>query len=48
MICQDITRDVKMGMEQGKSLTQIRKDVDHRYQEQGLTATATPLPPKGK
>ncbi len=48
MVCQDITRDVRRGLEQGKSLSQIRDDIDKRYQDQGLKPTDTPMPPKGK
>ncbi|MFZ5828422.1 MAG: hypothetical protein ACOY94_29315 [Bacillota bacterium] len=41
----DITRDVMVGLNKGKSLTQLRKEIDARYQAQGLTATPTPMPP---
>jgi hypothetical protein len=34
-------------MDKGKTLTQIRKEVDARYGSQGLKPTPAPLPPNG-
>jgi hypothetical protein len=35
-------------MAKGKSLTQIRKDIDKLYMGQGLKGGATPQPPAGR
>lgn len=35
-------------MERGKTLAQIRKEIDKEYQSRGLKPTPTPLPPEGK
>jgi hypothetical protein len=34
-------------MEKGKTLKQIRQEVDKRYKGQGLNPTPAPLPPDG-
>jgi len=41
----DITRDVMKGLDDGKSVSRIRQEIDEKYQAQGLTPTPTPLPP---
>lgn len=46
-ICVDVTRDVVAGLEAGKSVTQIRQEVDKKYQARGLQPTPTPMPPPG-
>jgi len=33
------------GLEKGKSLNQLRQEIDKRYQAQGLKPTPTPMPP---
>jgi len=35
-----------MGLQRGKSLTQIRKEIDTKYK--GTEPTPTPMPPSGK
>lgn len=45
-ICVEITRDVKRSVEKGKSLQQIRREIDARYQDNGARPTPTPQPPK--
>jgi hypothetical protein len=37
---------VRLGLQRGKSLQQIRKDIDKRYE--GTQPTPTPMPPAGK
>lgn len=44
-ICLDITRDVVIGLEEGKSLARIRQEIDQAYQAMGLEPTPTPMPP---
>lgn len=44
-ICVDVTRDVLAGLEKGKSVTQIRQEIDKKYQARGLQPTPTPMPP---
>jgi hypothetical protein len=39
---------VRNGIAKGKSLTQIRKDIDKLYISQGLKGGPTPQPPAGK
>jgi len=39
---------VRKGLAQGKTLTQIRNEVDKKYQSEGLKPTPTPMPPAGK
>jgi len=39
---------VRKGLAKGKTLTQIRNEVDAKYQAEGLTSTDTPMPPAGK
>ncbi|HEY3365758.1 MAG TPA: PCYCGC motif-containing (lipo)protein [Symbiobacteriaceae bacterium] len=43
--CLDITREVRQGLARGKSLTQIRQEIDKKYQAQGMQPTQTPMPP---
>lgn len=43
--CLDITREVRQGLAKGKSLTQIRQEIDKEYQERGMQPTPTPMPP---
>jgi hypothetical protein len=39
---------VRKALAQGKSLDQIRKEIDTKYQAEGLKSTPTPMPPAGK
>lgn len=43
-MCQDITRDVMLGLQENKALKQIRQEVDARY---GPLGKGTPTPPPG-
>lgn len=34
-----------VGLNKGKTLTQLRQEIDTRYQARGLQPTPTPMPP---
>jgi len=39
---------VRKGLAQGKTVTQLRAEIDKQYQAEGLKPTSTPMPPAGK
>jgi len=45
MTCQSIVRDTMKQLEEGRSLADIRRDIDAKFANRKDYATPTPLPP---
>jgi hypothetical protein len=44
-VCVDISQAVIAGLDEGKSLYQMRQEIDRKYEIYGLRPTPTPMPP---